>query len=138
MLYKSIVSVCLAASLVCAQQRPAIKPVAPTVTDISSGAEMFHTYCAVCHGVDGRGQGPAAAALNSALPDLTLISKSNGGKFPGFRISNIIRGDVAIAAHGSRDMPTWGDVFRNLERDEAIVKLRVHNLTAYIRSLQQK
>jgi hypothetical protein len=35
-------------------------------------------------------------------------------------------------------MPTWGDVFRSIQRDEAIVKLRVHNLTDYIESLQQK
>ncbi|MBZ5611824.1 MAG: cytochrome c [Acidobacteriia bacterium] len=121
-----------------AQQKPIIKHVPPDSTDVASGEEMFRTYCAVCHGVDGRGAGPAAPALNQGLPDLTQISQRNGGKFPGFRIANIIQGDVYIAAHGSRDMPTWGDVFRSMKRDEATVKLRVHNLTHYLRSLQQK
>jgi hypothetical protein len=36
-------------------------------------------------------------------------------------------------------MPIWGDYFsENNERDEAILKLREHNLTEYVRSMQQK
>ncbi len=35
------------------------------------GAEVFATYCAVCHGPDGKGNGPAAAALVPPPPDLT-------------------------------------------------------------------
>ena len=106
--------------------------------DPASGAEMYRAYCAVCHGVDGKGNGPAAPALNAALPDLTLLKRNNGGTFPEFRVSNAIQGDAGIAAHGSRDMPMWGDAFRNLKRDDALVKLRVHNLTAFLASMQQK
>lgn len=99
---------------------------------------MYRAYCAVCHGLDGKGSGPAASALKQRLPDLTLLSKKNGGKFPDFRVTGVIQGDAAIAAHGSRDMPMWGDVFRDLKRDESTVTLRVHNLTQYLASIQQK
>jgi hypothetical protein len=55
-----------------------------------------------------------------------------------FRIAHIIDGYEIVAFHGSRDMPIWGDYFRNNQtRDEALIKLREHNLTEYIRSLQQ-
>jgi len=120
-----------------AQQPPKIKHEHPSETDPASGVEMYRTYCAVCHGLDGKGGGPAAPALKQEPPDLTLLSKKNGGEFPAFRVSNIIQGDAVVDAHGSRDMPTWGDAFRTLKRDEAMVKLRVHNLTQYIASLQQ-
>lgn len=120
------------------QQKPIIKHVPPPDTNPTSGAEMYHAYCAVCHGVDGKGNGPAAPALRRTPPDLTLLTRKNGGQFPTFRVSNIITGDAAVAAHGSREMPMWGDVFRTIQGDEEIVKLRVHNLVEYIVSLQQK
>ncbi len=123
---------------VTAQQKAEIKRVPPENTSITSGAEMFGTYCAVCHGVDGKGNGPAAPALAKQPPDLTQLSKKNGGKFPTFIVSNVILGDEFIAAHGSRDMPMWGDVFRSKNRDESAIKLRIHNLTVYVESLQQK
>lgn len=103
-----------------------------------SGAEMYRTYCASCHGVDGKGAGPAAAAMKKAIPDLTQITRRNKGQFPAFRITHIIDGYEIEAAHGSRDMPIWGDYFRNKKRDDAIVQLREHNLTEFIRSIQQK
>jgi mono/diheme cytochrome c family protein len=120
------------------QQKPTIKHESPSYTDPASGAEMYRTYCAVCHGLDGKGNGPAAPALKQPVPDLTLLSKRNGGEFPSFRVGNIIQGDSEIAAHGARDMPMWGDLFRSLKRDESVVTLRVHNLTQYIASLQQR
>lgn len=119
-------------------QQPEIKRVPPENTPITSGAEMFRTYCAVCHGVDGKGNGPAVPALARQPPDLTQLTRKNGGKFPTFIVSNVILGDEFIAAHGSRDMPMWGDVFRSKNRDESAIKLRMHNLTEYIESLQQK
>lgn len=114
-----------------------IKHVPAPQTDIASGVEMYSAYCAVCHGTDGRGNGPATPALKTAPTDLTLLSRRNGGKYPDFKVSNIIKGDGSIPAHGSREMPMWGNVFRELNRDEAKVTLRVHNLTEYIGSLQQ-
>jgi len=98
---------------------------------------MYRAYCAVCHGADAKGNGPAAPALKVAPGDLTLMSRRNGGKFPDFKVHNIIQGDGTVVAHGSREMPIWGDVFREMNRDESKVALRVHNLTQYLASLQQ-
>jgi mono/diheme cytochrome c family protein len=37
-----------------------IKHVPITATSPASGQEMYKTYCAVCHGTDAKGNGPAA------------------------------------------------------------------------------
>jgi len=103
-----------------------------------SGAEMYQTYCASCHGIDGKGSGPAAGALKKAPPDLTQLAKHNKGHLPDFRILRIIDGYEITAAHGSRDMPIWGDYFRMKQRDEEIVAVREHILVEYIRSIQQR
>jgi mono/diheme cytochrome c family protein len=128
----------LTLSLERAQSQEKIKRVAPEETNAVSGPEMFRAYCAACHGVDGKGGGPAAPALKRAPTDLTKLAKKAGGEYPRFRVSNVIRGDNAIPSHGSQDMPLWGDVFRDLKRDETMVTLRVHNLTEYIATLQEK
>jgi mono/diheme cytochrome c family protein len=103
---------------------------------VVSGDELYRTYCASCHGLDGKGGGPAAEALKRQPPDLTTISKRNGGKFPEFRVGNIIDGYETIAAHGTREMPVWGDLLPQ-HRDAPLLKLREHNLTEYVRSLQK-
>lgn len=122
-----------------AQSKPTIKQVPPTRTSASSGAEMYRTYCAVCHGMDLKGKGPASPALKVQATDLTALAKNNGGKFPELKVYNSIRGEVGVAAHGSKDMPIWGDVFRDLGRgDSAETNLRLRNLTKHIESLQAK
>jgi len=98
---------------------------------------MFRAYCAVCHSVDGRGGGPAADALKKRPADLTQLSRKNAGKFPALRVVNVIRGYGPEGAHGSRDMPIWGTVFRAMG-DDATVKLRVDNLTNYLETLQRQ
>jgi len=103
-----------------------------------SGKELFQVYCAVCHGTDAHGKGPAAVALKTAPPDLTLLAKKSGGKFPLMRVSQVIQGDVVVISHGTREMPIYGDMFRDIRRDEAFVKLRVSLLTGYIESIQLK
>lgn len=113
----------------------AIEPVLPPPE--LSGAEMYRVYCASCHGLDGRGNGPATPALKKRVPDLTQISRRNGGAFPAFRITHIIDGYEIQAYHGSHDMPIWGDYFLSKKRDDAIVTLREHNLTEFLRSIQK-
>ncbi|MCC6591022.1 MAG: c-type cytochrome [Bryobacterales bacterium] len=122
-----------------AQNKPTIKQVPPSRTNASSGAEMYRTYCAVCHGMDGKGKGPASPALKVQATDLTVMAKNNGGKFPELKVYNSIRGEVGVAAHGSKDMPIWGDVFRDLGRgDSSETSLRLRNLTKHIESMQTK
>jgi len=125
------------ATVLMAQDKPKLKVVSPTKTSPSSGSEMFRSYCAACHGLDGKGNGPAVPALKTSPGDMTLLAKNNGGKFPELKIFNTIRGEVGFAAHGSKDMPLWGDVFREMGRDATQVTLRIRNLTKYIESLQK-
>ena len=120
------------------QQAPTITREPAQRTDPTSGVEMYRVHCAVCHGPDGKGNGPAASAMKQPPSDLTQLSKKNGGKFPDMRFATIVQGDSVLPAHGSRDMPMWGDVFRSVQRDDAVVKLRLHNLAEYVASLQQK
>ena len=119
--------------------RPVIQKTPAGRTSVSSGKEMYLAYCAACHGAAGKGDGPASAALKSRPSDLTGLAKRNAGKFPELRVFGAIDGDLRVTAHGSKDMPTWGAVFRQMEGgDVAGAKLRIRNLTKYIESLQVK
>jgi mono/diheme cytochrome c family protein len=95
---------------------------------------MFDSYCASCHGKDAKGTGPAAKALVKAPADLTTIAKRNGGTFPDVKVKRFIEGADEINAHGSRDMPIWGALFRDLNRDTA--QIRVQALNDYLKGLQ--
>jgi|SRR5271165_463766 len=111
-----------------------IKPTSPV-----SGKEMYATYCAVCHGTDGKGGGPAASALKVPATDLTLLSKNNGGKFPALKVTAAIHGEGGVSAHGSKEMPVWGALFFDLSGGhQSEVQQRVANLTKYIESIQAK
>ena len=104
-----------------------------------SGKEMYTAYCAVCHGTDGKGGGPAASALKVPATDLTLLRKNNGGKYPALKVSSSIRGETALPAHGSKEMPVWGALFWSMSSGhESEVQQRVANLSHYIESLQAK
>ena len=67
------------------------------ITYSLSGPEMYRTFCASCHGTEGKGNGPAAAALKKTPADLTLLSQKNGGHFPAERVRNYIEGKDAKA-----------------------------------------
>ena len=100
---------------------------------------MFHEYCAVCHGTEGRGDGPAMDALKKRPADLTQLARKNDGKFPEIQVMNFITGYDVVAAHGTRDMPVWGELFRSLDPDhQGIAEIRVHVLVEYIKTLQSR
>jgi mono/diheme cytochrome c family protein len=103
------------------------------------GASTFRTYCASCHGVTARGDGPLADRLRFAPPDLTLIAARSGGKFPFDKVARIIDGRQPLKGHGGPDMPVWGDAFKNPQAgfDEAAVKRRIDELAHYLASLQE-
>ena len=126
-----------ASATIRAQEKPALKHVQPENISPAKGAEMFRAYCAVCHGVDGRGGGPAADALKKRPADLTQLSRKYGGTYPALRVANVIEGYDSEGPHGSRDMPVWGTVFRALG-DHATVTLRTGNLVNFVESLQRQ
>ena len=99
---------------------------------------MYTAYCAVCHGLTGKGDGPAAPALKTPAANLTELSKNNGGKYPALRVEAILDFGVPTAAHGSKDMPIWGPLFDSLVHNatRAETHLRIMNLTDYLKTLQ--
>ncbi len=114
-----------------------IKKVPARYTSPASGKAMYMNQCAACHGADAKGNGPAATALKSPPTDLTQMAKKNNGKFPANHVYSSIVGDLNVPAHGSADMPMWGNVYRSMSSGhEAEVQQRISNLTRYIESLQ--
>jgi len=103
------------------------------------GPALYTAYCAVCHGKDGKGEGPMAKSLKVAPQDLTRIAMRNGGKFPMARIQRIISGEEPLAAgHGTREMPLWGPIFSQIAWDQDLGRVRVDNVARYIEGMQTK
>lgn len=122
-----------------AQTDPRVRQVPAKHVPPDSGAAMFRAYCASCHGLDGRGRGPAAPALKTPVPDLTVLTRQSNGKFPERRVYAVLTGQRVPAAHGSRDMPVWGAVFSEMGGpNEGEARLRLRNLTRHIELLQSK
>ena len=120
------------------QAAKTIKKVNAQPTTTLNGADLFKEYCAVCHGSGAKGDGPAADALKKRPADLTQLSRKNGGSFPELHVMNYIKGQDVLAAHGSRDMPIWGQLFHSMNKDAGTTQLRVSNLTDYVKTLQAK
>ena len=133
------IGIFLMASAVFAQQsKPKLEVAGAHDTSLTKGVDLYQRYCAVCHGKDGKGGGPAAAALKAAPSDLTQLASRNGGKFPVGTVRQLLGGGSSTPAHGSAEMPIWGPVFRAMSPDQNIAKLRVDNLLRYLESIQQK
>lgn len=113
------------------------------------GKTEFVASCAVCHGVNGKGNGPLVEWLKKPAADLTKIQKDNQGVFPFDRVYRVIDGREAVAAHGPRDMPVWGSTYSRqagapyfgfaTPKDlESITRGKIIALVAYIYSIQEK
>ena len=104
----------------------------------------FDTNCASCHGVDGKGHGQALYVIPQVKPpDLTLLSKANGGVFPTDRVYKSIDGRNGIPSHERFDMPFWGTTFQREGQEftpasEAAVRARITKIVNYVKSIQQK
>jgi mono/diheme cytochrome c family protein len=116
---------------------------AAAAQEMSYGQAEYLNSCAVCHGVDGKGNGPLRDLLMKRPADLTRLSRRNGGTFPYSRVFATIDGRYAVPSHGDREMPVWGREF--LEEDaktygpsggEVVTTERIHNLAGYIETLQ--
>ena len=111
---------------------------APSTGVNDPGSRLFRTYCASCHGITARGNGPLAESLlRHTPPDLTTYAARNGGVFPTERLRRIIDGRD-VPTHGDRDMPVWGDAFKALpggSSDEAIAA-RIAAILRYLEGIQ--
>ncbi len=102
------------------------------------GKDLFVAYCASCHGMAGRGDGPVSSALKTKVPDLATLAARRGGKFPVADLEKMIMSETASqAAHGTREMPVWGPVFRRVEDDKDLGLVRVRRLVDYVQTLSK-
>ncbi len=112
----------------------------------SPAKKDFVLHCADCHGVDGKGNGPATQVIPGFKPsDLTLLRKNHGGQFPRQDVYDVIDGRKRLPGHydADTDMPIWGLMFQPEGREfspeaEAKVKARLSALVAYVEGIQQK
>jgi mono/diheme cytochrome c family protein len=110
------------------------------------GKRDFEAHCAVCHGADGKGNGPFGELLRRSPPDLTQLAKKNQGILPMGRLFDVIEGG-SIPSHGTREMPIWGAEFRVRDAEyyleargnydpAALVRARILSLLEYINRIQ--
>ena len=103
------------------------------------GKQMYGSYCAPCHGADGRGNGPVAPSLKTQPTDLTTLASRNSGKYPDTHVLAVLRFGAEAPAHGTAQMPVWGPILSELNtRDSNEQRMRIFNLSKYLESLQAK
>ena len=122
--------------------------------EIDRGKAEYQSSCGTCHGKDGKGNGPVSAELKVPPPDLTVLAKKNNGVFPLNSVYEIIDGRKTVIAHGTRDMPIWGNrytpeanwvliprPFENilgLYDPETVVRMRILAVIDYLNRIQEK
>lgn len=137
--FASLVAILFCATSIGFAQMKQIKKEAVRQTSPKSGAEMYRSYCAACHGKTGEGNGPAAEALKIPPANLATLAERNGGKFPTEQVISVLHFGVETTAHGTSEMPVWGPLFSDLHSgDRAIVMMRINNIIRYLKTLQKK
>jgi mono/diheme cytochrome c family protein len=133
------VAAVLAASLSFADQSQSKVVIPVNKTSPADGKQMYTSYCAACHGADGKGNGPAASSLKAQPTNLTELQKNNHGKFPDTHVIAILQFGADVPAHGSATMPVWGPILGNMNRLNVQEKqLRMSNLSRYLESIQAR
>lgn len=111
---------------------------------VAAGKHEFRQSCAICHGLNGKGDSVMVNLnlLADKPPDLTHLSKKQGGAFPFWQVYRIINGREPIKGHGAPDMPIWGDTFLMQEGKDLAAETRatgrILNVVHYLQSIQEK
>ncbi|MFM8394729.1 MAG: c-type cytochrome [Acidobacteriota bacterium] len=100
------------------------------------GRKLYVQYCASCHGMDAKGNGPVANALRTPPNDLTILAQRHG-HFDRLRVENSIQGEVSVPAHGTSEMPVWGAYFRR-QQGSSMSTLNIYALMNYLEAIQVK
>jgi mono/diheme cytochrome c family protein len=101
------------------------------------GVDTFNAYCAVCHGQQAKGNGPAATALKKVPADLTAVAKRHGGTFSALNVEQVILGEDVLTSHGSRDMPVWGPNLALAPGTDRPLSQRIEDVVWYLESIQE-
>jgi mono/diheme cytochrome c family protein len=122
----------------------ALAPLAPASAEELShydGGQLYHRFCAACHGEQADGNGPVAAFFKLAPPDLTGLARRRGGEYPAEAVRRIIDGRDIRGPHGTRQMPVWGMEFHHAESghpdEQKHVEELIERLVDYLRSIQK-
>jgi mono/diheme cytochrome c family protein len=112
---------------------------------VVSGGDEYRKFCAQCHGLSGKGDGPVATELKTPPGDLTLLSKKNNGTFPYQQVYDSISGKSVTKSHGTREMPIYSLELAlprhpggTVRRSEYQVDQEIKRITDYIKSIQQQ
>ena len=134
----SVVAAILLAGAMLAPGLAATASAQETYNQVTSGAEVFRTYCATCHGTAARGDGPLAGVMKKKPSNLTELAKRNGGVFPSEMVFLTIDGRQPVRGHGGPDMPVWGDTFAKSREagDANHVKAMIQSLVDHLESIQ--
>ena len=97
------------------------------------GKREYENNCAVCHGMTGKGNGPYAGIIDTKVPDMTVLQKNNNGVFPFDRVYQTIDGRMEVKAHGTRDMPIWGNEYNDKAAEYYSDYLRDYSAKGFIR-----
>ena len=117
-----IIAVVLASLFACSPYNPVqmagtANPLPNTPAVVMAGRALFEQRCVLCHGSQGKGDGPAAASLPHSPANLRLLD-------------NKLEGLVAMRiARGGNGMPAWEGV---LTEDE------IWQLTRYIKAISRE
>jgi mono/diheme cytochrome c family protein len=105
------------------------------------GEAVYRQYCGACHGIGADGKGPLATILEPKPADLRAIAARRDGVFPDAEIVRIVDGRDPIVAHGTRDMPVWGERLRDEvglgPTTEARTRGTLNLIVQYLKSVQR-
>lgn len=112
--------------------------------EFAAGKIEYMNSCAVCHGPEGKGNGPLADELQTRPVDLTRLAEKNQGAFPFWSVYAVIDGRYIVPGHGGRDMPVWGDQFLDESSTiygpgggEIVARELILELAGYVQTLQR-
>ena len=109
------------------------------------GKKQYMKYCATCHGPSGtRHRRHRVASVHEAAhqPDAAR-RRTTAATFPMMDVIGIVRGDQPIAAHGTREMPVWGEIIGGDPTEEGMYKkdeaeAKILTIGKYLESIQAK
>lgn len=105
------------------------------------GRAEYLRYCSACHGDDGRGDGVVSGLMQPRPSDLTQLAAGHGGTFPTLQVRETIDGRKQPQAHGSTEMPVWGEVLAHekaMAQPDAHVRGQVQAIVQYLSTIQAK
>src|SRR5262249_35668215 len=111
--------------------------------EVVSGGELeYQRSCAICHGPEARSDGIMRRYLTVQPANLRQLAKNNGGKFPFWEVYHKIDGQTEVPVHGTREMPIWGDRFREEAGSDGKAAItqaagRILSLTLYLEYIQE-